>query len=173
VTTTFPSGNQSHTHTDTYVQFKDLHQEKWEVRKSYWWVIKYCIDILKSDIQLLCVLSWFVAFPEPIILVNLCCSVTLLHPQSCHNSVIAESVISTPLWIPHPLENKRPNIKYILRCNLDFFLLKTISIIHCCKSYCFFIIEDMLCNSIFYSPHSKLHFQLWKDIRECWENLQF
>jgi hypothetical protein len=50
--------------------------------ETYWWSIKYCLDILKSDILLLFVLCWFVALPEPFIFVDLCCSETLLHPQT-------------------------------------------------------------------------------------------
>jgi hypothetical protein len=46
---------------------------------TYWWPIEYCLDILKADILLLFVLGWFVAFPKPLIFVNLCCSETLLH----------------------------------------------------------------------------------------------
>jgi len=50
--------------------------------ETYWWSIKYCLDILKGDILLLFVLCWFVALPEPFIFVDLCCSETLLHPQT-------------------------------------------------------------------------------------------
>jgi hypothetical protein len=76
------------------------------------------LDILKGDKLLLFVLCWFVAFPEPFIFVDLCCSETLLHPQTImFKTEVPESLKSEENTYPIL---KKSDIIYIIRCRLNF-----------------------------------------------------